>query len=182
LITTIILIILSSLFGGMDSPDMHKKLEPRDFKEYVVIVLGNNRKKESQKRVDCAARVIKKYNVRKIIFSGGGEGFTTGSGDKKQKISEAEYMHNLFAEKYSELYRVLEWEVEKRSMNTYDNIKYSIKHLSSEDNVVIVSTHPRKRMLTAASRLSKWLGGTGEISYVRCGINNSNKVVYRRKK
>jgi len=149
---------------------------------YKLIVLGNQRKNISKNRVDCAIDLVNKGNINQIIFSGG----TTGSITKKDgtghsiNISEAGFMAEYFTKHYSLKYPKVVLTVEEDSTNTNNNIVNSAKLLSKDDNVIIVSSHPKNRLRNAAKYISKILTGTGEISFYHCGDKGNKFTTYRK--
>lgn len=176
MIFVIAMFVINSLFAVTDvRPD----------KQHTVVVLGNNNMAISKKRVRCAVEVIGGLNVRKIIFSGKGSGFVVmNKADKKIRIYESEYMNMFFREEYPNIKNSVNVYIENNSMNTHDNIKFSLKYLSPVENIVIVSTHPEKRLKNACRRLARWLKEVGEISYCDCQKYDGKvkRIIYRRKK
>lgn len=167
----IMIMILNSIFSYFSFENFYGK---EDNIKYTLLVLGNNRKVESNKRVHCAKEITDLFPVDKIIFSGKGNGIDNFK-------SEALYMDSFFKDEYPSLAKSIVRKIEDNSMNTFDNVKFSLKFISKKENVIIISTHKDRRLKVASKNLSKWLGGVGEIAYCNCETNKVKKTVYRRR-
>ncbi len=101
--------------------------------EYVIVlgaqVKGRVLSKTLKSRMDTACKYLKENKKAKVIVSGGqGEG---------EDISEAEAMGSYLVKQGIEPLRIIK---EDRSVNTYENMKYSKKFLKEEGVPVVLIT------------------------------------------
>jgi hypothetical protein len=159
-VTFLIIFLAISCF----SANQTDSLEQED-KKNSLLVLGSKNKGESRFRVECAVKLLEEIDVSKVVFAGRGKGISFNG----KVIPESEYMFEHFKSICPlDTYKGISCKTEIRSMNTFDNIKFSIKYFKRAENIIIVSTHSRKRLAIAVRQLKKWLVSSGDVSYFYC--------------
>lgn len=171
-----VLILLAG--GGMY---LRMRSAPPD-QQHILIVLGNHRKSNCQKRVMCAMSYLARESADYVLFAGKGPGIQHG----KRHIPEAEYMRWYYEQRRSAM-DAAEIIVEKESMTTWENIRFAVRRIDERFGknvpllVTILSTHEHVHG-AARSYLKTNRGDVDTVRYILCPTIKPVRVTKSKKK